>query len=147
MFSSFPLDRCQWLRHRRRNRLHTFLLLGFLGGYLFLLGWMIWGSAAAVWLPVLLGGLLLLFPGASPAVLMRLYGGRPLDGRDGGRIYLLVERLSRRAGLKRLPALYLLPTQTAERFCRRDPGRTAYRRFRRLGQTAESTRTGRRPGA
>jgi len=69
----------QRFRHSWRNQLQTALLLGFLGSYLLLLGWLIWGSAAIIWLLIIITGLLLMMPASSPQLVMKLSGARPLN--------------------------------------------------------------------
>lgn len=98
----------RWL-HSWRNRWHSLLLLGFLAGYLLLLSWLFWGSAAAVWLTVMLGMLLLLMPDPSPQLLMRLYRARPLTDWQAPELHQLTAQLAQRAELGTVPQLFLLP--------------------------------------
>lgn len=111
MFRRSSIDRNQWFRHCWQNRLQTALLLIFLGGYLLLLGGLIWGSAAAIWLPAVIGGLLLLAPTGSPHLLMKLSGARPVSRLQAPELYRTVETLAQRAELETMPALYSLPTR------------------------------------
>lgn len=111
MFRRPSLNRSQWFRHSWQNRLNTVMLLTFLGGYMLLLGWMIWGSATLVWLLAATAGLLLLAPTGSPHLLMKLSGARLLSRQLAPDIHQMVERLAQRADLGKTPLLYYLPTQ------------------------------------
>ncbi|WP_305046661.1 zinc metalloprotease HtpX [Geoalkalibacter sp.] len=105
-----------FVRHALINRLHTLALLLFLGGYLALLGWLLWGKSGLIWL-LLLGGLFALFsPAASPHLVMRLYRARPLGTGEAPQLYRLTHELSRRAGLATPPRLYYLPTAMVNAF-------------------------------
>ena len=95
-------------RHSWRNLFQTVLLLTFLGGYLMLLGWLIWGSAVTLWL-MALAAVTLLVPAGSPQLLMKLSGARPLSRFEAPELYLLTEQLAERADLEKVPALYYLP--------------------------------------
>ncbi len=109
MLRRSSIDRNLWLRHSWQNRLQTALLFGFLGSYLLLVGWLIWGSAAVIWLLAISGTLLLSVPAASPHLLMRMYGARAISRPQAPELYQLIQRLAQRAGLEKLPVLYTLP--------------------------------------
>ncbi|NOY14554.1 MAG: M48 family metalloprotease [Deltaproteobacteria bacterium] len=104
------INKDQWLRYSWQNWLQTLLLLMFLGGYLLLLGWLIWGPGAAIWFLVAGGILMLSVRTSSPQLLLKLFNARPLNQLQAAEVYLLVRELSRRAGLPNLPTLYRLPT-------------------------------------
>jgi heat shock protein HtpX len=109
MFRRSSINQLQWLRHRWQNRLQTVFLLGFLGCYTVLLGWLIWGSSALVWLPAIAVVLFLFVPIQSPHLLLKLHGGRLLTRRQVPQLYQLVEKLAQRAELESSPSLYILP--------------------------------------
>ncbi len=109
MFRRSSINQLQWLQRSWQNRLQTFLLLGFLGCYTMLLGWLIWGSSALVWLLTTTVLLFLFVPVDSPHLLMKLYGGRLLTRTQAPDLYQLVEQLAYRAELERSPSLYVLP--------------------------------------
>ncbi len=108
MLRRSPIDRSRWFCQLWRNRLHTALLLAFLGGYLLSLGWLIWGPAAAIWLLVI-GGTLLVVPTGSPRLLMKLHGARPLSRWQAPQTYQIIHQLAQQAELGKLPKLYYLP--------------------------------------
>ncbi len=102
--------------HAWRNRLHSAVLLAVMGGFLALLGWMIWGLAG---IAMLLGaglGSLLFIPGAQPTMVMRLYGARPLAPRQAPMLFRALGLLSERAGLPAVPQLFYIPSRTANAF-------------------------------
>lgn len=109
MLRRSSINQKQRLLHSWRNRWRSLLLLGFLAGYLLLLSWLFWGSAAAIWLTAILGMLLLFMPDSSPQLLMRLCRARPLNRWQAPELYQLVEQLALRAELATVPQLYLLP--------------------------------------
>ncbi|ORJ53217.1 zinc metalloprotease HtpX [Geothermobacter hydrogeniphilus] len=103
------IDQHNWLRNTFINRLQTLLLLLFIGGYLALLGWLLWGAAGVFWL-LILGGLWVVFaPTASPQLILRLTRARPLAFAAAPVLYRQIEELARRAELPRIPDLYLMP--------------------------------------
>lgn len=114
-----------WMHNAWRNRVQSLLLLLFMGGFLGLLGWVLWGSIGLALL--LLAGLFAVFanPSFSPRLVMRLYGARRLDSREFPELHYLVAELSRRADLPRQPDLYLVPSRVLNAFAVGAPGRSA----------------------
>ena len=124
MFRRSSINSTQWFRHTWQNRLQTAILLSFLGGYLYLVGWLIWGSAVTLWLLTLSGIMLLLAPAQSPYLFMKLSGARPLNRLKNPELYQLTDQLARAAQLGRSPDLYLLPMRQANALAtgsRREP--------------------------
>jgi heat shock protein HtpX len=102
--------------HKRRNLVHSALLLGGMAGILLLSSWSLWGFEIALW--AMAGGLLgfILSPTVAPDWVMRAYRARPVDALTFPEGAALVEELSRRAGLDVVPRLYLLPSATLNAF-------------------------------
>ena len=102
--------------HKRRNLLHSALLLGGMAGILLLSSWSLWGFEIALW--AMAGGLLgfLFAPTVAPDWVMRAYRARPVDRQTFPEGARLVEELSRRAGLAAVPRLYILPSATLNAF-------------------------------
>ena len=102
--------------HKRRNLLHSALLLGGMAGILFVSSWSLWGVEIALW--AMAGGLLGFFfsPTVAPEWVMRAYRARPVDRLTFPEGAALVEELSRRAGLEAVPRLYILPSSTLNAF-------------------------------
>ncbi|MEK0085658.1 zinc metalloprotease HtpX [Benzoatithermus flavus] len=103
-------------RHKLRN---LFQSLALLAGMLTLLGvcaLVVWGPQGLVW-AVLTGAFsLVLTPTVAPDLVMRLYRAVPLRPHDAPDLHHLLETLSRRAGLSRLPRLYYLPSPILNAF-------------------------------
>jgi heat shock protein HtpX len=104
------------LRHRARNALHTGLLLlgmAVLAGFL---GYALFGSASMVW-GALAGAVVVAFAHeVSPALVLRMARAREIPRAEAPRLYGLVEGLAGRAGLARVPPLYLVPTPALNAF-------------------------------
>jgi heat shock protein HtpX len=111
MFRRSSINKNEWFRHNWQNRLQTAMLLAFLGGYLYLVGWLIWGSAATVLLLAMSAVLLLLAPAQSPHLFMKLSGARSLSRWQNPDLYQLTDELAEAAQLEDTPMLYLLPTR------------------------------------
>jgi heat shock protein HtpX len=102
--------------HKRRNILHSVLLLGGMAAILFVASWSLWGANIAVW--AMAGGLLgfLLSPTVAPDWVMRAYRARPVDWQTFPEGAALIEELARRAGLQAVPRLYILPSSILNAF-------------------------------
>lgn len=105
-----------WRRHTRTNRLQSLMLLGVMGGFLALVGWLLWGGSGIVWLLIPLLMLVLFNPFAAPELLMRLYRATPLTPEQAPALYDSLTELSRRANLPRVPTLYYLPSRMVNAF-------------------------------
>jgi heat shock protein HtpX len=105
-----------WMRHAWRNRLQSLLLLLVMGGFLALLGWLLWGGSGIVML--LMMGILavLLNPSLSPNWVMRLYGAVPITVEQAPRLWALLSGLAGRAGLENVPVLYYVPSRMLNAF-------------------------------
>jgi heat shock protein HtpX len=102
--------------HKRRNILHSALLLGGMALILFVASWSLWGVEIALW--AMAGGLLgfLLSPSVAPDWVMRAYRARPVDWQTFPEGAALIEELARRAGLEAAPRLYILPSSILNAF-------------------------------
>ena len=104
------------LEQKLRNLVHTAALFAGMLGLLALLGWVVAGPSGLAGLVA--AGLVLLTAGmrVSPALILRLYGARPLAVEEAPGLYGIVVELSRRAGLERPPRLYYIPTPMINAF-------------------------------
>lgn len=102
--------------HKLNHLVQSVLLLGGMGMVLALLGWIIAGPDAVVW--VMLGGalLFLLSPRISPRLVLKMFGGRRLAPGEAPALYGLIDVLARRAGLDRVPAMYYVPSRAMNAF-------------------------------
>jgi heat shock protein HtpX len=109
-------DAARRRRHKRRNLLHSALLLGGMAGIVYLSAWSLWGVEIALW--AMAGGFLgfLLSPTVAPDWVMRAYRARPVDRQSFPEGAALIEELSRRAGLDTVPRLYILPSSVLNAF-------------------------------
>lgn len=103
-------------QHKRRNILHSGLLLGGMAALVFMSAWSLWGPGIAFW--AMIGGLVgfAFSPSLAPELVMRAYRAQPVDRLSFPDAAALVERLSSRAGLTVPPRLYLLPSSTLNAF-------------------------------
>lgn len=97
------------LKNRMTNGIHSFLLIMSLALLTGILGGIIGGGMLAVF--AVAGSVVLYFaqPLASPQFIMRISGARRLGRAEAGRLYAALAHLSQRAGLSRVPDLYLIP--------------------------------------
>ena len=105
-----------WRQHAWLNRLQSLLLLAFMGGFLALLGLLLWGGAGVLML--LLAGLIFVFlnPTVSPRLIMHLYGAVSLTPAQAPTLYALLQELAKRAGLAAVPTLYYVPSRIVNAF-------------------------------
>ncbi len=105
-----------WRRHALSNQLQTVLLLAVMGGFLVLLGWLLWGREGISWL--LFSGFLLMMlnPVVTPGMIMRLYHARPLGVSEAPGLHASLRELARRAGLRHPPRLYYIPSRMVNAF-------------------------------
>lgn len=107
-----------------RNRLNTIVLLSSMATILSLLGWTILGTAGLAAVITMVAAGLFFSPQIPSKIIMRLYGARPVNGRAHFRLYSLVETLAVRAGLNKIPQLFISPQRTLNAFAagsREDP--------------------------
>ena len=111
--------------HKRRNRLHSLLLVGGIGLILLVSAALIWSWTGAL-LALLVVVLVAAFgPRVPPETMMRLYRARPVDPRHGGQLARIVEVLADRAELPAHPRLYVVPEHDAQRLRHRQRDRAA----------------------
>jgi heat shock protein HtpX len=73
-----PLNELERLRHKRRNRIQSLLLIGGMGALLAACGWIVAGGEGVAW-ALFAGSISLLFtPYVSPWLTLRMYGAVPI---------------------------------------------------------------------
>jgi heat shock protein HtpX len=111
-----PLDRGTQRRHKVRNTLQTWLLVGGSVALLAWCSWVLWGVvglvAAAVSSLLGLGAAWRV----SPAMVLKLYKARPLRPHEFPDGYEIMQTLMRRAGLPAVPVLHYVPSKTINAF-------------------------------
>ncbi|WP_022665509.1 zinc metalloprotease HtpX [Desulfospira joergensenii] len=111
-----------YLKKNKINILvHTGLMLVSMAGILGLLGWMIAGAAGFKTALILTVLGLVLTPNLPSYLIMRAARARPLHPQAGPALYRLTRTLAQRAGLKQMPALYVLPTAKLNAFAAGTP--------------------------
>ncbi len=119
------IDPLIWEEHAWRNRLQSLFLLLVMGGFMALLGWLLWGESG-VWMMLLTTALGVVFnPGLSPRWVMRLYGARPLTREQAPELFEIVAQLAGRAGLTRPPELHWVPSSMLNAFAVGTPEQSA----------------------
>ena len=102
----------RWAENMGEAALLLLVFAGLVGGagYL-LLSW------PGLWGGLVLAGLVMLGSGhVMPAVVLWMYGGRPLRLDEAPTLYSLTQLLAERAGLDRVPQLYYVPSQVISIF-------------------------------
>ncbi|MEZ5855453.1 MAG: zinc metalloprotease HtpX [Hyphomicrobiaceae bacterium] len=110
------LDSGQLAEHRRRNDLHSLLLIGSIAAIVLLAGAMLWSLPGAIVAVMVVVGLALLSPRVPPETVMRLYRAQRVDRRHGAQLLHMVEAIADRAELRRHPDLYVIPSSTLNAF-------------------------------
>ena len=110
------IDQTIWLQNARVNRFQSLSLLAFMGGFLALLGWLLWDGSGVLML--LITGVIFVFlnPTLSPRLIMRLYGVRALTPAQAPYHYAILRELANRAGLAVIPTLYYVPGRMVNAF-------------------------------
>ncbi len=105
-----------WYRHAFSNRIQSLLLLLAMGGFLALLGAILWGENGVIGL-LFMGLMLVLFnPVIAPQLIMRMYRARPLSRSQAPALHVALEQLAQRAGLPLTPVLYYIPSSMVNAF-------------------------------
>jgi len=105
-----------WYRHAFTNRIQSLLLLLAMGGFLALLGAILWGEDGVIGL-LFMGLILVLFnPVIAPQLIMRMYRARPLSRVEAPALHGAFEQLAQRAGLPQIPVLYYIPSRMVNAF-------------------------------
>ncbi len=110
------LDRETVTKHRLVNTVQTALLIGSMMLLLGLIGELLLGAGAFLWMALSTGVLLLFSPSLPPSVILRLYRAQPLSAWARTTLHDIVEGLASRAGLPVVPGLYYVPSATANAF-------------------------------
>lgn len=105
-----------WYHHALRNRLQSLLLLAVMGGFMALIGWLLWGGIGIIWLLFFCAILVLLNPAITPQLIMRMYRARQLGPAQVPQLYAALETLAQRADLPVTPLLFYVPSSMANSF-------------------------------
>ena len=104
------------LSHRVQNDLHTILLIGGMAILLGLIGYLLFGTIGLVLLVV--GGIFFVSAGprVTPKLVLRMYKAKPVAVEEDTQLFAIVEELTKRAGLARIPKLFYIPSQMINAF-------------------------------
>ena len=119
------IDSDKWMQHAGINRVQSVALLLFMGGFLGLLGWLLWGNAGLLWLLVMGAVGVWMNPGTSPRWVMRMYGARRIGPAQAPELSAAMSALAQRAELESVPDLYYVPSRMLNAFAVGTPGRSA----------------------
>jgi len=110
------LDASKIMEHKVLNLLHSFLLI--LGMLLLVLalGWAAFGKESIVFFVVLAFVFFVLSPRLSPAIVLKMYGARPLRPNELPELHQMVRELASRAHLAKAPTLYYVSTPMINAF-------------------------------
>jgi heat shock protein HtpX len=111
-----PLDDAARRRHKLRNVAHSILLLVGIVGLLGLCGWVLFGVDGLVGMALGAGIALALSPKVSPQLVLRLYRAREISPRELPEVARVLAALAERAGLKRPPRLFYVPSAMVNAF-------------------------------
>lgn len=103
-------------QHKLRNLIHTLLLVGGMALLLAVCGELLFGRGVWPWVFVGVAFIIFTLPDFSSRWVLRLYQARPLHPQEAPQLAMLIRELSGRAGLKQVPGLYWIPSQTVNAF-------------------------------
>lgn len=102
--------------HKLNNLMQSVVLVAGLGLLLAFCAWLLWSWTGVIVMFVAVGFLVLMTPQIPPQVVMGIYRARPIDPRHGSQFYRIIEELSTRADLPKVPALYVVPSMALNAF-------------------------------
>jgi heat shock protein HtpX len=111
-----PLDPAQRRRHKLRNLAQSALLLGGMVALLGALGFLLFGADGVIGMGLGAALALAFSPSISPQMVLRLYRAHEIAPRELPGVLAVVQRLAGRAGLKRAPRLYYVPSSMLNAF-------------------------------
>jgi heat shock protein HtpX len=111
-----PLDEAERRRHKRRNVVHSILLLGGIVALLALCGWVLFGPEGLVGMALGAAIALAFSPTIAPGMVLRLYRAREIAAHDLPGVLHVLAALTERAGLAHRPRLYYVPSAMLNAF-------------------------------
>ena len=103
-------------RYSIRNFIHSAVLIGSMLFLAAILGWMMWGIIGVIWTTLFSLFFLLVAPGVSPQLLLKIYGARPISEYEAPNLIQILRELAKKAQLPTMPQLYYMPSKMANSF-------------------------------
>lgn len=114
--SEIAIDFFQSRRHAFLNMLHTWLLVGGSLGLLAICAWVFFGLQGIFYAAIFGAVSLFMASRVSPQLVLRMYKARKVGADEFPAGHQLLVRLSERAGLERMPDLYVVPSNMMNAF-------------------------------
>ncbi len=111
-----PLDPEEQRRHKRRNMLQSALILGGMALLVAICGYILFGPLGLIGVATAVTTALLFGAKISSAMVLRMYKARPLSPHQLPDVFRIIDHLSKRAGLSRVPRLYYVPSSMMNAF-------------------------------
>ena len=111
-----PLDAEEQRRHKLRNRAQSVLLLGGMALLVAACGWILFGPIGLIGVVVVVAFALVFGSRLSAQMVLRMYKAQPLSPAQLPEVFAIIEHLTKRAGLERMPALYYVPSAMMNAF-------------------------------
>ena len=104
------------LSHRLQNDLQTLLLISGMAILLGFSGYLLFGTIGLFILVI--GGVFLVLAGprVTPKLVLRMYKAKPVAVQEDTQLFNIVEELSKRAGLSKIPQLFYIPSKMINAF-------------------------------
>lgn len=125
MYGGFQMNETRLIQNQLLNVLKSFVLISLMAALLGLIAYILAGTGLAVFVFFMIGIIYLFSPTMAPKLVMRFYRTRPLSSFDAPHIHRVLRALSSRAGLERLPDLFLIPNRTMAAFTAGDKEKSA----------------------
>jgi heat shock protein HtpX len=110
------IDTEVWRQRAWRNRLQAFVLLAFMGSFLALLGWLLWGGFGLLLLVLFGLTTLIISPRLSPQLIMRMYRATSIQPQQAPELWHIMRQLAEQAGLDYVPKLFYVPSRVLNAF-------------------------------
>jgi heat shock protein HtpX len=110
------MNKERWEKQNWINTIQSTVLVFSMTSLLALTGWLLGGLLLAIAAVSLSGLLYMFYPLISPYVIVRMSSLRSLGYHEAPRLYQILETLSKRAGLERIPTLFYLPSDSLGAF-------------------------------
>jgi len=107
-------------KYKRRNSLHTLVLLSCMIALLLALGYSLFGPIGSLFMLFTTAILILFTPQTSAWLTLRFYNARPLPYQHLPDLHELIQKLAVQAHLKETPLLYLIPSSMPNAFAMQD---------------------------